>query len=185
MVLALKIVQSTAKVGQLHRKPNTSSDGLLGFADQFLGIVQLEAAHQGQFDGAAVHTAGIVPGHGGQMQIPYPIQDLIDDVIKAEVLGYQALELGEHGMTGIGFVLHGIAYLVGLEQAGLGQAVELNPHGIGAFLEFLGEQPEVGCIGLVAEEFEQELDPGLGSNKGVQHRGWARLRPLTPRFLLE
>lgn len=164
MVLALKIVQRAAKVGQLHRKPNIAPDGLLGFADQFLGIVQLEAAHQGQFDGAAVHTTGIVPGHGGQMQIPYPIQDLIDDVIKAEVLGYQALELGEHGMTGIGFVLHGIAYLVGLEQAGLGQAVELNPHGIGAFFEFLGEQPEVGCIGLVAEEFEQELDPGLGSN---------------------
>lgn len=88
-------------------------------------------------------------------------------------------------MPGIGLVLHGIALLVGLEQTGMGQAVELDPHRIGAFLEFFGEQPKVGGVGLVAKEFEQELDPGLGSNKGVQHGEWARLRLLTHRLLGE
>jgi hypothetical protein len=34
----------------------------------------------------------------------------------------------------------------------------------------------------MAEELEQELDPGFGSNKSFQHGRWARLRHLSHRL---
>lgn len=67
-------------------------------------------------------------------------------------------------MTGIGPVLDGFAFLVGLQKPGLGQPIQLYPYRIGAFLKFLGQTAQVGAIPLVAKKPQKELDPSFGSN---------------------
>jgi hypothetical protein len=55
-------------------------------------------------------------------------------------------------MTGVGPVLDGFAFLVGLQKPGLGQPIQLYPYRIGAFLKFLGQTAQVGAIPLVAKK---------------------------------
>jgi hypothetical protein len=49
--------------------------------------------------------------------------------------------------------LEGLAILMRQQEPGLGEAVELDPDRIGAFLKFFGQGTQIGCIGLMAKEF--------------------------------
>ena len=77
------------------------------------GKIHLQAAYQGQVNHPRIQTPGIIPGHRGHMQIAQPRQDLFDDAVKAQMLGYQSFELVIHGMGLVGLVLEGLALLVG------------------------------------------------------------------------
>jgi hypothetical protein len=87
------------------------------------------------------------------MQIAQPRQDLFDDAVKAQMLGYQSFELVIHGMGLVGLVLEGLALLMRQQEPGLGEAVELDPDAVGAFLKFFGQGTQIGCVGLMAKEF--------------------------------
>ena len=84
------------------------------------GIIHLQAAHQGQVNHPRVQTPGIVPGNRGHMQVPQAGQDLLDDAVKAQMLGYQAFDLEVHRVSGVGLVLEGFARLVRKQEPGLG-----------------------------------------------------------------
>jgi hypothetical protein len=49
--------------------------------------------------------------------------------------------------------LEGFALLVRKQEPGLGEAVELDPDRIGAFLKFFGQGTQIGCVSLMAKEF--------------------------------
>ncbi|MGK7393404.1 MAG: hypothetical protein ACNS62_02485 [Candidatus Cyclobacteriaceae bacterium M3_2C_046] len=55
-----------------------------------------------------------------------------------------------------------VAVLGGGDHVGLGEAVEFQADGVGGFLEFGFQAPEVSCCFRIKEEFQQEFDPGFG-----------------------
>ena len=85
-------------------------------------------------------------------------EHLIYDLVEANILAEDVVDIGEKGMVDICLKDFPVLFFARNQQSCLLEAVQLKPDGIGRFVEFRFQDPQIGFGVAVQEEPEQQLN---------------------------
>ena len=156
----------------LHAVEDFAADECLGFGYEAVEVVGVELPHEQELDGAAVDALGVVAHHQGLLEAAHALEYAFDDLIEAEVLGHQVPDGLEHGVSGIGLVLDGVAQSLGLQQTCFAESAEFEAYGMGALAILFGKPAQMRTGGLVGEELHQQADACAGGDEGVEQKSF-------------
>lgn len=139
-----------------------------GFIDEVFKVFEVDfTADEEKVDLMGIFSPGKVAGdisffYGSQVS-----EHLLDDLVEPYIFTKDVVDIGEEGMCRIGFKYLSVLFFAGDQQSCFFKAVELKPDGVGGFMEFRFQVPQIGFRVAVEEEPEQQLYSGFTGDKGV------------------
>ena len=123
------------------------------------------AAFDKYLDNARIYTVRIVPEQGHLLNQANPSQYGFHPQFNPQECAHQVLQAPKEGMLNVRTVIDPVVFLRLYEIPGIGELVQLLSDGVGGFIEFLCDAPQVAPVPRTDEEFYEELQTGPGCDQ--------------------
>jgi len=134
-----------------------------------VGAIEL-IAYEHDVDDAFINAPGHTAGEPGAFHIAELAHNPLHYFVDARVFAQDVLEVGEHGVGGVGTEIFFVAAGFGSEHAGLLEAVEFEADGVGGLAKLAFEVAQIGGGTAVQEELNQQAQTGFGGDECVEHQ---------------
>lgn len=140
-------------------------DELFGFGGEAFEVVEVDVvAHEHQFDTSAVAPHGHVAGEVSLGYVADPADHLLNEAVDAGVLAQDAGDVVEQRMAAVGAEHLAVLLHPRHQQSALLEAVQLEPYGIGALAEFLGQPAKMAVYFGGEEELGEDFEAGFAGD---------------------
>lgn len=118
------------------------------------------AAFDKYLDNARIYTVRIVPKQGYLINQANPSQHGFHPQVNTQESAHQVLQAPKERMLNVCTVINPVVFLLLYEVSGIGELVQLLSDGVGGFIEFLCDAPQVAPVPRTDEEFYEEPQTG-------------------------
>jgi hypothetical protein len=144
-------------------------DQAFGFSDEVDQVIFVNIAGEQEINDRAVESIRELAYEVDFADLPETFDDRIHDRIESDVFDQDIMDFLEEGVVRVGLEVFLVAFGIGLEHAGLFEAVEFLADGIGGVPKFGFQSAEIGAGTAIEKKLQQKLDPRFGRNEGLDH----------------